>query len=465
MTILNESGIPDALSPLYGVGSVCERLPYVLGVVVGTRSEAHLAQTLSGFPGSPGGATGAGRALLLVLDPEEEPEGGDLATRVVGEAVKFRDAGAVLLFRSRSAELLGVDFDVEARLLERRLGAPVRTVDLFERERDPGSTGGPMGLSTDVEDRALAALVDLCPRETPAEQPGKERTEKERGRLGGLLGRSRGLSLRRGGRNPEPPGSDRKPVALLSLQASLGRGGRSLRELAADLDRAGVQVAGGIPGPAAEEFPALGPGTVAAPLDPYLATAAGAVRRRGAEVVETLMPIGVDGTARFIQDVAEAAGSDVRAGEMARARSVWESLGSLRSRIRGKRVFFTGDTGLEVPLARFLSDAGALVLEVGSPRLDRRLLAPELQVLSSGGVDVIESPEWREQLGRIDEARPDVVVAGPGLHVPLVARGHLCRSSLDFLGAGIHGYKGARRILELFARSLQRAEGLDAVEL
>jgi light-independent protochlorophyllide reductase subunit N len=226
-----------------------------------------------------------------------------------------------------------------------------------------------------------------------------------------------------------------------------------------------VQVAGGIPGPAAEEFPALGPGTVAAPLDPYLATAAGAARRRGAEVVETLMPIGVDGTARFIQDVAEAAGSDVRAGEMARARSVWESLGSLRSRIRGKRIFFTGDTGLEVPLARFLSDAGALVLEVGCPRLDRRFLAPELQVLGSGGVDVIESPEWREQLGRIDEARPDVVVAGPGLHVPLVARGHLCRPSLDFLGAGIHGYKGARRILELFARSLQRAEGLDAVEL
>lgn len=463
MTILNESGIPDALSPLYGVGSVCERLPYVLGVVVGTRSEAHLAQTLSGFPGSSGHAAGAGRVLFLVLDPEEEPEGGDLATRVVGEAVKFRDAGAVLLFRSRSAELLGVDFDVEARLLERRLGVPARTIDLFERERDPGSTGGPMGLSTDVEDRTLAALVDLCPRESAEQRPGKERTEKERGRLGGLLGRSRGL--KRGGRSAEPPGPDRKPVALLSLQASPGRGGRSLRELAADLERAGVQVAGGIPGPAAEEFPALGPGTVAAPLDPYLATAAGAARRRGAEVVETLMPIGVDGTARFIQDVAEAAGSDARAGEMARARSVWESLGSLRSRIRGKRVFFTGDTGLEVPLARFLSDAGALVLEVGSPRLDRRLLAPELQVLGSGGVDVIESPEWREQLGRIDEARPDVVVAGPGLHVPLVARGHLCRSSLDFLGAGIHGYKGARRILELFARSLQRAEGLDAVEL
>ena len=174
------------------------------------------------------------------------------------------------------------------------------------------------------------------------------------------------------------------------------------------------------------------------------------------------MPVGVDGTARFVQDVAEEAG--VRANEVVRARSTWEELGFLRNRIRGKRVFFAGDTGVEIPLARFLADAGAVVLEVGAPRLDRRFLAPELQALGPD-VDVVVSPDWRGQMQRIEETRPDVVVASPGLHVPLVAMGHLCRSPRDFLEAGLYGYGGARRILELFTHTFERAETLDALNL
>ncbi len=106
------------------------------------------------------------------------------------------------------------------------------------------------------------------------------------------------------------------------------------------------------------------------------------------------MPTGVDGTARFVQDVSEAAGAGT--SEVMRARSAWEELGALRNRIRGKRIFFAGDTGFELPLARFLADAGAVVLEVGAPRLDRRFLAEELQALGSG-VDVVVSPDCRGQ--------------------------------------------------------------------
>ena len=196
--------------------------------------------------------------------------------------------------------------------------------------------------------------------------------------------------------------------------------------------------------------------------DPNLTAAIRAAEERGARVVRTLMPIGVDGTARFIQDVAAEAGS--RANELTRARSAWEGLEPLRNRVRGKRIFFAGDTGFEVPLARFLADAGAVVLEVGAPRLDRRFLGVELQALGPD-VDVVQSPDWRGQIGRIDAARPDVVVASPGLHVPLVARGHLCRSPRDFLESGVHGYEGAQRILELLVRTFERAEALDSVNL
>ena len=104
------------------------------------------------------------------------------------------------------------------------------------------------------------------------------------------------------------------------------------------------------------------------------------------------------------------------------------------------------------------------MLEVGAPQLDRRFLAAELQALGPD-VDVVVSPDYRGQTTRIDESRPDVVISSPGLHLPLVARGHLCRSPRDFLEAGLYGYGGARRILELLVLTMERAETLDSLNL
>ena len=58
-----------------------------------------------------------------------------------------------------------------------------------------------------------------------------------------------------------------------------------------------------------------------------------------------------------------------------------------------------------------------------------------------------------------------MVISSPGLHLPLVARGHLCRSPHDFISAGLYGYGGARRILELLVRTMERAETLDSLNL
>jgi light-independent protochlorophyllide reductase subunit N len=305
----------------------------------------------------------------------------------------------------------------------------------------------PGTLSTDLEAQTLAALVALCPKRRTSDLLETGPPAKRGGLFGGLLGRR--------GRE-EAGGTQGRPVVLLGGISSP----EAANEIAVELLRAGVEVAGAVPGTG--ELPAVGEGTVVAVLDPNLTAAAQVAEGRWAGVVRTLMPVGVDGTARFVQDVAEEAG--VRANEVVRARSTWEELGFLRNRIRGKRVFFAGDTGVEIPLARFLADAGAVVLEVGAPRLDRRFLAPELQALGPD-VDVVVSPDWRGQMQRIEETRPDVVVAGPGLHVPLVAMGHLCRSPRDFLEAGLYGYGGARRILELFTRTFERAETLDALNL
>jgi light-independent protochlorophyllide reductase subunit N len=443
VTILNESGTPDVLPPLHAVNDLAQRFPDVLIVVAGTQAEAHLIQCLTSAP-SPNlpPFKRNQRVIFAVLDSDDPPQQGLLASRIVESAAGLRGTRLVLLVAGRAAESLGVDAAFEARLVARKLDLPAEVVNSDAPHEVPGV------LSTDLEDSVLAALVNLCPKRKTSDLVETASPAKR----GGLFG----SFLRRGTEASNSSGS--RPVVLLGGALSPG----AARGLAAELSRAGVEVAGSVPGSGIAKLPPLGEGTVVAVMDPNLSSAATVAERRGATVVKTLMPVGVDGTARFLQDVAEEAGS--RISEVVRARSVWEDLGVLRNRIRGKRIFFTGDTGLEIPLARFLADAGAVVLEVGAPRLDRRFLAAELQALGPD-VDVVVSPDYRGQTDRIDESRPDVVISSPGLHLPLVARGHLCRSPRDFIAAGLYGYGGSSRILELLVRTMERAENLDSLNL
>jgi len=444
VTILNESGIPDVLPPLHAVNGLAERLSDVLFVVVGTQAEAHLVQTLPAAP-SPNlpPFRRNQRVIFAVIDPDDPPQQGVLASRIVESAAGLRGTKLVLLVAGRTAEALGVDAAFEATLVARKLGLPAEAVNPEAPREVPGV------LSTDLEDGVLAALVHRCPKRRTSDLVETASPAKRGGLLlGGLLGRG----------TEAPDSGDGRPVVLLGGILTPG----ATRGIATELLRAGVEVAGTVPETGIEELPPLGEGTVVAVMDPNLTLAASAAEKRGATVVKTLMPVGVDGTARFVQDVAEEAGT--RTSEVVRARSAWEDLGVLRNRIRGKRIFFTGDTGLEIPLARFLVDAGAVVLEVGAPRLDRRFLSVELQALGPD-VDVVVSPDYRGQTNRIEESRPDVVISSPGLQLPLVARGHLCRSPQDFLEAGPYGYGGARRILELLVRTMERAETLDSMNL
>lgn len=438
MTILNESGVADTLSPLHALSGLAEKVPGAVIAVIGTRAEAFLAQSLdAAIPDRSPAIRRGPRVVFVVLDPAHPPEGGRIASRLIAEVAGISGTRMLLLVAGRSAELLGVDANFEARLASRRLDIPAAAVALDPDGNSPGS------LSTDLEDRALAALVSLCPTGTSENLELPATAPKRGGLLGNFLGRGR----------EETRSGHRKAVVLL---------GSSGEELARELERAGVEVAGSVPGPDATVLPDIGEGTIVALTDPHLTAASRAAEERGAQIVRTLTPIGVDGTARFIQDAAAAAGTV--ANELGRAREAWEEMEHLRNRLRGKRVFFAGDTGYEIPLARFLADAGAVVLEVGAPRLDRRGLGAEIQAMGAD-VDIVQYPDWRGQIQRADETRPDVVITSPGLYAPLVARGHLCRCARDFLTAGPHGYEGARRILETLIRTFERAELLDSVNL
>jgi light-independent protochlorophyllide reductase subunit N len=186
MTILNESGIPDVLPPLHAVSNLAQRLGDVLVVVAGTQAEAHLVQCLPAAP-SPNLPPSRldPRVVFAILDPDDPPPQGLLASRIVESAAGMRNINLVLLVAARPTKALGVDAAFEARLASRKLDLPVEVVDPEAPHEIPGT------LSTDLDDGVVSALVDLCPKRRTSDLVETASAPKRGGLLGGLLGRGR----------------------------------------------------------------------------------------------------------------------------------------------------------------------------------------------------------------------------------------------------------------------------------
>ena len=122
---------------------------------------------------------------------------------------------------------------------------------------------------------------------------------------------------------------------------------------------------------------------------------------------------------------------------------------------------------LEVSLARFLVRCGMTVHEIGIPYMDKRYQAAELVLLEktckSRGVPmpkIVEKPDNYNQVQRIYELQPDLVITGMAHANPLEARGINTKWSVEFTFAQIHGFTNARDILELVTRPLRRNNSL-----
>jgi light-independent protochlorophyllide reductase subunit N len=119
-------------------------------------------------------------------------------------------------------------------------------------------------------------------------------------------------------------------------------------------------------------------------------------------------------------------------------------------------VFLFPDSKLEPPLARFLArELGMRLIEVGTPYLHARLLAPELALLPPG-TPLSEGQDVERQLDRCRAARPDLVVCGLGLANPLEAEGIATKWSIELVFSPIHGFEQAGDLAGLFSRPLRR---------
>jgi light-independent protochlorophyllide reductase subunit N len=131
-----------------------------------------------------------------------------------------------------------------------------------------------------------------------------------------------------------------------------------------------------------------------------------------------------------------------------------------RETLAGQRLFLLPDSQLEIPLARFLSrECGMELVEVGTPYLDRQLMAEEL-VLLPPATQLSEGQHVENQLQRVRQQRPDLVVCGLGLANPLEAEGMATKWSIELVFSPIHGIDQAADLAELFARPLRRRRAL-----
>ena len=236
-------------------------------------------------------------------------------------------------------------------------------------------------------------------------------------------------------------------------------------QLSQELQKQNIQIAGWLPSSHYTQLPVLNKNTFVCGVNPFLSrTATTLMRRRKCKLIGAPFPIGPDGTRAWIEKICHSL-NVVPKNLQERENYIWTQLQNYTKLVQDKSVFFMGDNLLEVSLARFLIKCGMQVYEIGIPYLDKRFQSAELQLLEQTCVQmgspfprIVEKPDNYNQVQRIHELKPDIVVTGMGLANPLESRGINTKWSVEFTFAQIHGFTNARDILELITRPLRRTQ-------
>nr|YP_009646420.1 ChlN subunit of protochlorophyllide reductase [Chloroparvula japonica]QBX98105.1 ChlN subunit of protochlorophyllide reductase [Chloroparvula japonica] len=332
-----------------------------------------------------------------------------------------RNPSVIVWIGTCTTEIIKMDLEGMARRLETEIQVP--TIVARANGLDYAFTQG--------EDTVLAALVHRCP-----EQP------------------SMGSAVQK--RNHPPL------VLFGSLPSSVAT------QLELDLKQHGISIDGWLPAQRYSQLPALNEDTYVVGVNPFLSrTAAALMRRRKCTLIGAPFPIGPDGTHAWIKAICDTLKVKPKNLDQ-RETAMWQKLESYLPNLRGKSVFFMGDNLLEISLARFLTRCGIIVFEVGIPYLDKRFQGAELALLESTcnkmGVPtprIVEKPDNYNQIQRIRELQPDLVITGMAHANPLEARGISTKWSVEFTFAQIHGFTNSRDILELVSRPLRRNNALE----
>nr|YP_009182542.1 photochlorophyllide reductase subunit N [Undaria pinnatifida]AKG49967.1 photochlorophyllide reductase subunit N [Undaria pinnatifida]AMM05412.1 light-independent protochlorophyllide reductase subunit N [Undaria pinnatifida]UXC96990.1 light-independent protochlorophyllide reductase subunit N [Undaria pinnatifida]UXC97128.1 light-independent protochlorophyllide reductase subunit N [Undaria pinnatifida]UXC97266.1 light-independent protochlorophyllide reductase subunit N [Undaria pinnatifida] len=243
-----------------------------------------------------------------------------------------------------------------------------------------------------------------------------------------------------------------------------------VNQLTLELKKQGIRVSGWLPSKRYTELPLINEGNYVCGVNPYLSrTATTLMRRRKCKLIGAPFPIGPDGTRAWLEKICTVFNIEPK-GLQQREDEIWEKLKYYVSLIDGKSVFFMGDNLLEISLARFLIRSGMIVFEIGIPYMDKRYQGAELQLLQKTCKEqnipipiIIEKPDNYNQVDRIRDMKPDLVITGMAHANPLEARGINTKWSVEFTFAQIHGFTNAIEVLELVTRPLRRNQKLEKI--
>jgi light-independent protochlorophyllide reductase subunit N len=398
--ISKEDGLYHSFCGLTCVGWLYQKIKDSFFLILGTHTCAHLLQNALGVMIFARPRFGV--ALLEETDlskPQPELE------ELIAEIKADHKPSVIFLLSSCTPEVMKVEFQG----LADHLSTPDLPV-LFV----PAS--GLEYTFSQAEDSVLQALIPFCPRAEPG---------------------------------------DKRVVFLGSVNDTIAD------DFALEAARLGIPVAGFLPANHFSELPPIGPDTILAPLQPYLAKVAGRLsRERGATVLSSLFPFGPDGTRAFWEDLGAAFGIAIDLRE--REAKAWQRIKNDVDLLRGKKVFFTADNLLELPLARFLRSAGCEIVECSTTYINKRFHARELAALD--GVRVVEQPNFDRQLNDIAALQPDLVISTMATTNPLIGQGVVAKWSTEFAFMPIHGWAGVNTLVAMFTKAIRRHAQLDPLD-
>ena len=412
--VLRENGQREVFCGLTSIVWLHRRMPDAFFLVVGSRTCAHLVQSAAGVMifAEPR----FGTAILGERDLAGLADANDELDRLVSDLLERRpEIRTLFLVGSCPSEVIKLDLAKAAERLQAQLAGRVRVLSY--------SGSGIETTFTQGEDNALLALVPLLPA-APVARDG---------------------------------GSTAAPPDQLLIVGTLADGVEDrFRSL---FTRLGIPRIDSLPPRRASELPPVGPGTRVLLAQPFLSATARALVSRGAQLIQAPYPLGVEGSRAWMAAAAAAFGvapAHVQAVLAPLVERGQRALAPHKEVLTGKRLFLMPDSQLEIPLARFLArECGMELLEVGTPYLDRSLMAEELALLPAG-VQLSEGQHVEHQLDRLRAARPDLVLCGLGLANPLEAEGIATKWSIELVFSPIHGIDQAGDLAELFARPLRR---------
>ena len=436
-----ETGNYHTFCPISCVAWLYQKIEDSFFLVVGTKTCGYFLQNAMG--------------VMIFAEPRyamAELEEGDISAhlndyeelkRLCLQIKRDRNPSVIVWIGTCTTEIIKMDMEGIAPKLEQEIGIPI--VVARANGLDYAFTQG--------EDTVLAAMAHKCPDKAP----GGETEKEERNAIKKLLNFGR---KKEDIKEEENAHQEHPPLVLFgSLPDPV------VTNLTLELKKQGVHISGWLPAKRYTELPVLEEGYYVAGVNPFLSrTATTLMRRRKCKLIGAPFPIGPDGTRAWIEKICSVLNIEPQ-GLEAREAQIWASLEDYIQLIRGKSVFFMGDNLLEI--SRFLIRCGMTCPEIGIPYMDKRYQAAELALLEKTCQDmgvalprIVEKPDNYDQIQRIYDLKPDLVITGMAHANPLEARGINTKWSVEFTFAQIHGFTNARDILELATRPLRRNNNL-----